>query len=85
MGIQKKPADDKRWYWRLPNLAKVVQPEKLDKLDNMDKLPPNEAPINAIESKVIEPDSLNLANLANLSNLPAWTTLDNLPGGVSHE
>ncbi len=44
MGIQKKPAADKRWYWRLPNLSKnsqlvqLVQSPGVDNMANMDEL-----------------------------------------------
>lgn len=44
MGIIKRPAADKRWYWRLPNLSKngelvqLVQPLKMDNMDNLAEL-----------------------------------------------
>jgi putative DNA primase/helicase len=44
MGIIKKPAADKRWYWRLPNLSKnsqlvqLVQSPEVDNMANMDEL-----------------------------------------------
>lgn len=42
MGIIKKPAADKRWYWRLPNLSKnsqlvqLVHSPRVDNMANMD-------------------------------------------------
>ncbi len=47
MGIQKKPAADKRWYWRLPNLSKtsqlvqLVQSPEVDNMANMGELSPD--------------------------------------------
>ncbi|MBC7619253.1 MAG: AAA family ATPase [Candidatus Saccharibacteria bacterium] len=44
MGIIKKPAADKRWYWKLPNLsnlANLSKPENVDNLANMDNSPPS--------------------------------------------
>lgn len=47
MGIIKKPAADKRWYWRLPNLSKnsqlvqLVHSPRVDNMANMDDLSPD--------------------------------------------
>lgn len=51
LGIIKRPAADKRWYWKLPNLSKndqlvhIVQSQGEDNLDNLD-----DSTLNSTES-----------------------------------